>query len=147
MKRDKLTVFKTYHFELDCNKKIKKIMDHYSTYNRDNPFITASSLNDLSMKLLRYGSNISYKVPANILQSRLDENKIINELTKKEHSFIGQTRYFHESLSNKEKDYINTKTNQESINKKSEINNSLEDKLAEPGNHSWNYLVTKNKKS
>ena len=135
MKEDKFTVFKTYHFELDCNKKIKKIMDHYSTYNRGNPFITAASLNDLSMKLLRYGSNISYKVPENILRSKLDENKIINELTKKEHNFIGQTRYFHESLSNKEKDYINTKICKKKINKKSIRNDSLENKLAEPSYH------------
>ena len=123
MKEDKLTIIKTYHFDING----KKIMDHYSTYNNGNAFITSNSLDDLSKKVLRYGGSISYKVPENLIRSKLINKK------KRKYSFLGQVEYFHEPLSSKERDYINTKTNQESINKKSKINKSLEEKLAESG--------------
>ena len=122
MKEDKLTIVKTYHFGMNC----KKIMDHYSTYNNGNAFITSNSLDDLSKKVLKHGGSISYKVPETLLRSKPINKK------KRKYRFLGQVEYFHEPLSSKERDYINTKTNQKSINRESRINNSLEDKLTEP---------------
>jgi len=133
MKEDKLTIIKTYHFDKDG----KKVMDHYSTYHDDGgqAFVTANSLDDLSKKVIKYGGSICYKVPKTIIRSELIRERGTNNKNKKGHRFLGQVEYFHEPLSNKEREYINTKTNQESINKKSKINNSLEDKLAEPAHH------------
>ena len=125
MKEDKLTIVKTYHFDISG----KKIMDHYSTYNNGNAFITSNSLDDLSKKVLKYEGSISYKVPETLLRSKPINKK------KRKYRFLGQVEYFHEPLSSKERDYINTKTNQESINKKSKINKSLEDKLVESAYH------------
>jgi hypothetical protein len=125
MKEDKLTIVKTYHFDIGG----KKIMDHYSTYNNGNAFITSNSLDDLSKKVLKYGGSICYKVPETLIRSKSINKK------KRKYRFLGQIEYFHESLSNKEKDYINTKISNKSINKKSKINKSLEDKLVEPAYH------------
>ena len=123
MKEDKLTIVKTYHFGIDG----KKVMDHYSTYNNGNAFITSNSLGDLSKKVSKYGGSISYKVPETLLRSKPINKK------KRKYRFLGQVEYFHEPLSSKERGYINTKINQKSINKKSKINKSLEEKLAESG--------------
>ena len=130
MKEDKLTIIKTYHFDKDG----KKVMDHYSTYHDDGgqAFVTANSLDDLSKKVIKYGGSICYKVPKTIISSELIREKRTNNKNKKRYKFIGQIEYFHEPLSNKERDYINTKINQKPNNKISKINNSLEDKLTEP---------------
>ena len=123
MKEDKLTIIKTYHFDKDG----KKVMDHYSTYHDDGgqAFVTANSLDDLSKKVIKYGGSICYKVPNTLIRSKLINKK------KRKYRFLGQVEYFHEPLSIKEMDYINAKINQGSINKKSKIDNSLEEKLVD----------------
>jgi hypothetical protein len=128
MKGGKLTIIKRYYFDMDG----KKIMDHYSTYHGSQAFVTANSLDDLSKKVIKYGGSICYKVPKTIIRSELIRERGTNNKNKKRHRFLGQVEYFHEPLSNKEREYINTKTNQKSINRESRINNSLEDKLTEP---------------
>ena len=131
MKEDKLTIIKRYYFDIDG----KKIMDHYSTYHGSQAFVTANSLDDLSNKVIKYGGSVCYKVPKTIISSELIREKGTNNKNKKRHRFLGQIEYFHEPLSSKERDYINTKINQKPNNKISKINNSLEDKLAEPAYH------------
>ena len=79
--------------------------------------------------MLKYGGSICYKVPEALIRSKSINNK------KRKYRFLGQMEYFHEPLSSKERDYINTKINQKPNNKRSRINNSLEDKLAEPAYH------------